>query len=102
MIKLDNLVASNVINMNLSLIISDIEDIDPNITKGNLSISTNPDVLESQGLQNMLPSYASIPILFMSLFLGHLIRSYHNTLIPLEKTTIVLLDIGITNYLQEI
>ena len=69
----------------------------------NLSISTNPDDQESEeqcgGIQWQ---YASVPILFMSLFLGYLIRSYHKTLIPQEKTTMVLLDIGITNYLQAI
>jgi hypothetical protein len=75
---------------------------DPNIAIGNLSTTlTNLVELETeeQGFRNILP-YASIPILFISLFLGYLIRSYHKTLSPLEKTTLVLFDIGITHYLQ--
>ena len=78
---------------------SSSEDIGPNITNVNISIVTNPleQELEQQGY-----IYTSISMLFLSLFLGYLIRSYQKTLTPLEKTTVVLLDIGITNYLQEI
>ena len=87
---------------NIEVMDPNIEAMDPNIAIGNLSTTlTNLIELETeeQGFRNILP-YASIPILFISLFLGYLIRSYHKTLSPLEKTTLVLFDIGITHYLQ--
>ncbi len=46
--------------------------------------------------------FLSIPILVVSLVLGYFIRDYYKTLDNQQKNIVILLDIGINHYVQEI